>query len=271
MTVSPSVKKRVYKFIFGVLALYLLLCGVLYFNQEKLLFLPNKLNQNYVYGFGSHTQELNLTTKDGTTLNGLLFTTPQPKGLIFYLHGNAGNLASWGNVAALYNALHYDVFLLDYRGYGKSGGTIANENQLYADNQMAYNEMKKRYPEKNITVLGYSIGTGMAAQLAATNKPKLLILQAPYYSMTDLAHQILPFIPSWVLKYKLATNVYVKQCQMPIVIFHGTSDEVIPYTSSVQLQRENKTNVTLISLQGQAHNGITENNDYRDAVAQVLE
>jgi pimeloyl-ACP methyl ester carboxylesterase len=91
--------------------------------------------------------------------------------LIFYLHGNAGSLNTWGEVAKRYTELKYDVFMLDYRGYGKSEGSIHSQKQFHEDIQMAYDEMKKTYKESNIVVLGYSIGTGPAAKLASLNHP----------------------------------------------------------------------------------------------------
>src|ERR1700693_6509420 len=158
---------------------------LIFFFQEKLIFFPEKLDKNYRFNFLSKFEEVNIKTSDNKLLNGLLFTVGNPKRLIFYLHGNAGSLNSWGQVAKTYVDLHYDVFILDYRGYGKSERSIGSQNQIFQDVQLAYNEMKKRYPEEHIVILGYSIGTGPSARLASTNSPRLLILQAPYYSMVD--------------------------------------------------------------------------------------
>ena len=99
---------------------------------------------------------------------------------MFYLHGNAGALDTWGDIAKVYTSLGYDIFILDYRGFGKSEGSIYSEEQFYKDVQAAYDVMRKEYPENKIVVEGYSIGTGPATILAATNHPKLLLLQAPY-------------------------------------------------------------------------------------------
>lgn len=164
------------------------------------------------------------------------FKADTSKGLIFYLHGNAGSLKSWGEIAKTYTSLHYDLFILDYRGYGKSEGTISSEAQLYKDVHVVYNNLKTKYDENKIIVLGYSIGTGPATELAAANHPKLLILQAPYYSMTDLMKHNYPIIPAFLLKYKFETNKNIRNCKMPIVIFHGDNDEVIYFQSSLKLK-----------------------------------
>ena len=263
-------KKRIIKILTLLFSIYIFLCGFLFFFQEKLIFFPQHLDKNYKFQFGQQFEELNIKAKDGKLINGLLFKTDNSKGVIFYLHGNAGSLSSWGNVAKTYTDLNYDIFIIDYRSYGKSEGEINGQNQLFEDNQTLYNELKKRYNEDKIIVIGYSIGTGLASKLASTNSPKLLILQAPYYSMTDMMKQRFSFIPTFILKYKLTTSEYLKDCKMPVVIFHGNSDEVIYYGSSLKLKEEFKKQVTLITLNGQGHNGMTDNEEYKKELRKIL-
>ena len=253
-----------------VAGIYLLICSLLYLFQEKIIFLPEKLDKNYSFKFNQVFEELNLHSRDGKLINGLLFKTLHSKGLVFYLHGNAGSLKSWGEVAETYIALDYDVFIPDYRSYGKSEGNINNQSQLFDDNQMMYNELKKRYNEDKIIVLGYSIGTGLAAQLASVNHPKLLILQAPYYNLSDLMKHRFPLIPTFLLRYPLQTNDYLKNCKMPVVIFHGNEDEIIYYGSSLKLSKQFKKGDTLITLDGQGHNGMTDNDNYKKELSKIL-
>ena len=153
--------------------------------------------------------------------------------------------------------MNYDIFLLDYRGYGKSEGVIKGQEQLYKDIQTAYDEMKKEYTEDRIIVLGYSLGTGLASKIASENDPRLLILQAPYYSLTDVMRRTYSIIPTFLLRYKLETNKNLKDCKMPVVIFHGDVDEVIYYGSSLKLKDEFKTGDKLITLRGQGHNPVS--------------
>ncbi len=265
---------RLKKFVITLLkilfSLYLLILISIYFLQEKLIFFPEKLNQNYTFDFNQNFEEINVKTEDSNILRGLLFKSDSTKGLIFYLHGNAGSLRSWGEVAQTYTRLHYDVFLLDYRGYGKSEGKIQSQKQLFSDVQIAYNTMKSIYKESEIIILGYSIGTGLAAHVASQNHPKLLILQAPYYSLTDMMQQNFAYAPTFILKYKLPTYQYLKNCKMPVILFHGDQDEVIYYGSSLKLQKEFKPSDRLITLWGQGHNGMTENLDYVSHISQVL-
>jgi hypothetical protein len=238
--------------------------------QEKLIFFPQKLNKNYQFSFDQKFEEINVRTIDGITLNGILFKADSSKGLIFYLHGNAGSLSSWGEVARTYTDLNYDIFMLDYRGYGKSEGSISGEGQLFQDMQTVYDELKNKYNEDSIIVLGYSLGAGLASKIASTNNPKLLILQAPYYSMTDMMRHTFPIIPTFILKYKLKTNEFIKNCKMPIVIFHGNQDEVIYYNSSLKLKELFKEKDTLITLNGQGHNGMSDNRDYILEIQKIL-
>ncbi|MEO6314927.1 MAG: alpha/beta fold hydrolase [Chitinophagaceae bacterium] len=249
---------------------YVVLCILLYFIQERLIFFPAKLAKDYQFVFGQEVEELDFKMPDNTMLNGILFRTDKPKGLIFYLHGNAGSLASWGTIAKKYTDLHYDLFMMDYRGYGKSEGSIHNEQQFYEDVQTIYSQLKTRYSEKDIVVLGYSIGTGAATQLAASNHPRLLILQAPYYSLTDMMSHRFRIIPSVLLKYKFATNQFIQVCTMPVVIFHGDLDEVIYYGSSLKLKELFKSADTLITLRGHLHNGMSDDPVYLSELANVL-
>ena len=253
-----------------LVVLYIILCGIMYFFQEKLIFFPEKLEQNYKFKYEDHFNELSFKLSDGKLLNGLLFKVDNSKGLIFYLHGNAGSLSTWGYVAKRYTELNYDVFILDYRGFGKSEGIINSETQLFEDNQLVFDELKKQYNEDKIIILGHSIGTGLASKLASENNSKQLILLSPYYNLTDMVRQKYSFIPTVLLKYKFATNEYLKECEMPITIFHGNSDEVIPYESSLKLKKAFKVKINLIELKGQNHNRITDNVDYVKELHQLL-
>jgi len=248
---------------------YAIICLILFFLQEQLIFHPNKLDKNYSFKFKNKFEELNMKTADGKLLNGLLFKAEKSKGVIFYLHGNAGSINSWGHVSEVYTKLHYDVFILDYRGYGKSEGSIQSQDQLFTDNQLVYSYLKKRYNEENIIVLGYSIGTGLASKLASQNQPKQLILQAPYYSLPYLVKHKFPLAPSFILKYKFNTYQYLEDCNMPITIFHGNLDRLIPIESSIKLKSKFKDKIQFITLENQEHMGITFNPYYDKALQSI--
>ena len=253
--------------------LYVVGCAFLYFKQEALLFYPEKLPANYQFHFPGTYREYLTTAPDGTRLSGLLFKTRAPKGLVFFLHGNGGSLAGWGAVAATYTQLGYDVFLLDYRGYGKSGGHISSQAQLLGDVETAYNQLKTDYSEHSIVIAGYSVGTGPAAWLAARQHPRLLLLHAPYYNLADMAAHTIklwPILPGWLLRYPLMTNEFVQQVSAPVVLVHGDHDEIIPYHSSSRLKALLKPADQLITIEGGGHNGLLATPQYQQAIRQVL-
>lgn len=258
------------RFLVTAALFYLLICGLVYFFQEKIIFHPAKLEQAYAFRFNQKFKERSVRTFDNQKLNALFFPADKAKGLIFLLHGNAGNLQRIGGVAKTYTDLHFDVFIFDYRGFGKSDGRIQSELQLYQDVSAAYESIKDEYDENKIIVLGYSIGTGLAAKIASVNKPSLLILEAPYYNLTDLMKRKYPFLPGFLLKYKFETNQFLKLCKMPIYIFHGTEDKSTFFDSSVKLKTEFKDKIHFIPLEKQGHNGISNHPKYQIELQKIL-
>ena len=262
-------RKMIFKVLIFIILIHIILFVCLYFFQEKLIFHSQKLDKDYQFAFEGNYEEINIKSTDGALINGLLFKVENPQGVILFLHGNAGTLDSWGHIANTYTELNYDFFIFDYRSYGKSEGKINNQNQLFQDNQAIYEELMKRYKEDEIVIIGHSIGTGLASKLASDNKPKLLILQAPYYSLTDLLWNNF-FFPPFILKYKIETNKYLKNCEMPVVIFHGNQDEIVYYGSSLKLKEEFKPQDKLITLEGVGHNDIINNRIYRMDIEKIL-
>jgi uncharacterized protein len=263
--------KKISKWLLGIFAvIYLIICVGMYFIQEKILFHPKKLESNYIFKFNQKFEELNIPTEDGKKINGLLMKCDSSKGLIFYLHGNAGALDTWGEIGEKYAAVNYDIFILDYRGFGKSEGEISSEKQFYSDVQFAYNELKKRYNESQIVIIGYSIGTGPATMLASQNNPKLLVLQAPYYSITDMMRHTYSFLPTFLLKYKFETCEFIQKTKAPVLVFHGTNDQVIYYGSSLKLKEHFKPGDRLVTLEGASHSGLNNNVQLREELKKVL-
>ncbi len=251
--------------------LYSLYCYYYYRKQEHMLFRSTKLASGYKFDFTQKFHEQFLKTGDGKLLNALYFDADSPKGVILYLHGNAGSLAGWGSLSPKYTQYHYDLYMPDYRGFGKSEGNMVSEQQFYDDVQLAYNELKKKYTEDKIVVLGYSMGTGPATWLAVHNHPKQLILQAPYYSIVDLMKQRTPRLPSFVLKYRLAINEMLPHVACPVLILHGEDDLVINYHASTRLKAFLKPTDQLILFKNQDHGAFTENPEYLSVLKKILE
>jgi len=241
-----------------------------YINQQEMVFLASKLPADYKFTFNQKFEEFTIPSFDGTKLNGVLFKAEKSKGLIFYLHGNAGALDTWGDIADNYTQFGYDIFILDYRGFGKSEGAIEDEEQVYKDISIVYKQLIKRYEEKNVIITGYSIGSGLASYLAAENNPQKLILLSPYYNVTELSTERAPFFPDFLKKFAFMTNNFIPKIKAPIYIFHGITDEVIGYNHAVRLSKLLKKDDKFFTLQGQGHSQMNDNLEYLKELQQIL-
>ncbi len=251
--------------------LYIGLCYYFYLEQEKYIFEPRELPRSYQYQFNKPFEEVTFKMEDENILNGLIFKAENSKGLVFFVHGNAGNNETWNGISTNYTQYGYDILIFDYRGYGKSQGQITSEQQFYEDIQNVYNQIKNRYDEKNIIIVGYSIGTAAATRLAALNKPRMLILQAPYYSMAALKDQYAKsIIPDLILRYEFDTAEFLEEVKVPIYIFHGEDDEAIAYNKSVKLKQKLKPGDKFITLKNQGHGGIDANEVYKENLKSIL-
>ena len=254
-------------FAISCLILFLLSC-----HQERMVFHAESLPQDYQFEFEDPFEEVFIPIDEEVKINGLLFQAENPKGLVFYLHGNAGTLKGWGEISTHYLKNGYDFFIIDYRSFGKSTGTIDKEKDMYNDIQVVYDSLQTQfnYKEQDIVVIGYSIGTGFAAKLSSENSPKQLILNAPYYSIPNLVNQSTLIIPHFLFKYKLPTNKYLKNVKAPVTIFHGDKDKLIPLKSSIKLKKHFKTIDTLFVLPETGHHGFSKNEIYQQEVAKIL-
>ncbi|RKE92005.1 alpha/beta hydrolase [Ichthyenterobacterium magnum] len=270
-TLQKKLKKRLKKVLAILLGLYIMIGTSLYFLQEKLLFLPTVLEQDYVYNFSHPFEELFLKTDSDAVINAIHFKVENPKGVILYFHGNAGDLSRWGKITEHFVAKQYDVLVMDYRTYGKSIGKL-NEAVFYKDAQFCYNYLKARYNENEISVYGRSLGTGIAAFIASKNKPKQLILETPYYSIVDVAKHRFPIFPvAQLLKYRFPSNEFIKEVNCPIYIFHGTDDAVVPYSSGEKLFNTiPKAQVEFITIDGGSHNNLNAYDAYHETINEIL-
>ena len=136
-TRPKSIKQTIRRVLIVLLSLYIMVGTLLYFMQEKLMFFPTVLSQNYKYQFNHSFEELFLRTDETTIINAIHFKVEKPKGVILYFHGNAGDLSRWGTITEYFVEKNYDVLVMDYRTYGKSTGVLS-EKVLYSDAQYCY-------------------------------------------------------------------------------------------------------------------------------------
>jgi len=257
-------------FLIVVVGIYLLALIFLYSLQEKLLFFPSKLPKDYTFQFPQKFEEINLKTKDNFELNGVLFKAKNSKGVVLFLHGNGGSIETWGLGADFYLENNYDIFYLDYRGYGKSEGSIKSEKQMIGDGQLAYDFLKKHYQENHIILSGTSMGTGIATQLAQRNNPKTLLLNAPYFSLESLIIETVKVIPYFIIRYKFKTYQYLQDVSCPIFIFHGKEDKTIPCQHSEKLKKV-KPEAKLYIIENFGHNDLMSSIKFQEEMKKILE
>lgn len=236
-----------------------------------MVFHASKLPVDFKFNFPeSNFEEIVIPTFDGCTLHALLFKSNPSKGVVLYLHGNAGTLERWGNSASVFTQNNYDVLFVDYRGFGKSTGEIEDQTQFLRDMDSVYAFVLSRYAENKVVLDGYSIGTGPAAYLASTHHPKLLILQAPYSDFTDFTSGIVPFFPNALKKFSFPTQQYLKKSTCPVRIFHGDADALIAVENSLKLKKHFKSTDSLYILNEQGHLGMNDNNDFQEQLSRIL-
>lgn len=243
-------------FVAGAGALLFVFLMVMSSLQEQFLFYPEVLPDDYTFRFPQPFEEVVLAPEDGVRLHALLFSTDEARGIVVYFHGNAGSLRSWGEIAGDMVSRGYAVLVTDYRGYGKSRGP-RSERALLDDALRWYDYAAERFPEASIVPYGRSLGTAPAAFIAAEREPRHLVLETPYYSMADLAKHWFPWFPSGMIAYPLRTHSYLARVRCPVTLLHGTDDEVVPYESSLRLQRLLKPDDRFISVPGGHHNDLS--------------
>src|SRR5688572_19398315 len=265
-------KKIVFRWLKVFILIYCTIGIVIYYGQDKLLFHPEPVATDSVYTFPYSFKEVNLPVKKNSNINIIQFATsqPKPKGVVLYFHGNKKNITRYAKAAPDFTSRGYEVWMIDYPGFGKSTG-IFTERELYYWGELFYNLARARYAKDSIIIYGRSMGTGIAAQLATKRDCKTLILEAPYYSLPSIFSSWLPVYPvNKMIHLKLPTWQYVQEITNPIVIFHGTGDYTIPYRNSKKLKPYLKQHDEFITIEGAGHNDISMYPEYKRKLDSLL-
>ncbi len=254
--------------------LWALLVALLWWRQEWLIFRPHTLPADWVFDKGADVHERWIEVPhgdggDGGRLNALHLKLPAPDGVVFFLHGNGGSLEGWFVNLDVYRRANLDLFMIDYRGYGKSPCCIRSQAQLQADVRAAWQAIAADYAGKTRVFYGRSLGTGLAAALAAEVQPELTILASPYLSMAALADEHYPWVPRAVLRYPLNTAEVLPRVRTPVLMLHGTEDRLIDVSHSRRLKALAPA-ARLLEIEGAAHNDVSRFEAYREAVAAAL-
>lgn len=250
------------------------------FVEVRIIFRPKHLDASHTFAFeGQRFTEHLLTTPDGARLNVLHFESVDSvakRGLILYTHGNADNLDRWGKEARHFTQLGYDVVMWDYRGFGKSRGKMT-ESTLLADAELLYDFAYTRAPtigpRRMLLLYGRSIGSGVASYLASRFATVALCLETPYTNLLDMTRTWVPHYPGWGLSFRLPQDQWVQGVSAPMLILHGTADEVVPYWMGerlVKLRTDLGFATRLVTIAGGDHKHLPDTPDWQNAIRKFL-
>jgi uncharacterized protein len=254
-------------------AVYAGAVGWLYFRQERLLFEPDKLPLEEPICNDPDTREFFIEVP-GARLSVAQLCVPNPRGVFFFLHGNSGNLKRWFVDLEAFRQANFDVVMFDYRGFGKSSGQIESEEQLRSDVVAVWNHVAPMYEGKRVVISGQSLGTGLAAGLAAQlcsdgHAPDLTLLVSPYSSMKALAGELYPWVPQQVLRYPLHTLEHAAKLLGPVMLIHGEKDELIGIHHSETLCSAMRS-AQLVRVTGAGHGDVHQFPTVRKALLSAL-
>jgi pimeloyl-ACP methyl ester carboxylesterase len=152
----------------------------------------------------------------------------------------------------------YNVLTMDYRGFGKSTGKIITPELFLEESLLWYNYLKNK--EENITIVGKSLGTGLATYVASKNTVEKLILITPYDSLHKVGKDKMPLLPvNFLMKYKVPAIKWIKDINCPIRIIHGTHDStILPIRAENYYNECNNQNkdVKILWLKGAEHDNL---------------
>ncbi len=261
------------KYLQTALIIYIVLIAGLVLFQRFILLHPQRLAKDYHFDFPK-CEEINVTISPQISLNVLRFKTSDSvaKGVILYFHGNADNLARWGEHATQFTDRGYDVVMYDYRGFGKSDGRL-DEKNLLSDAQYIFDDLGRRYNPDKIILYGRSLGCGAAIKVASDNAVKKLILETPYYSIPDAIFSHLPIFPfKYVSEFQVPAYEWLPKVRCDVHIFHGTDDGIIPYSQTEKLMKAVRKDqiIGLTTLQGGHHRGLETFKEYQAKLDEIL-
>lgn len=253
-----------------VLVPYLAITLIFTIFQRKLLYRPTVAESLNVADVGLNpnaVRDVQLQTSDGEKLNGWLFQqshqNPEHKPpLVLYFPGNSLNRQERIHDLREVAACGYDVLVFDYRGFGDSSGTPSEKN-LTADARQIWEYALKdlKYDESRIVIFGESLGGAVALSLWSEEnshppQPSALILNSTFLSMPRTVAWHYPMFPfHWLLLDRWSSNECITRVRVPIIVFHGTADEMVPVAHGRELA-QSSTSARFVEIPGAVHNEI---------------
>lgn len=259
----------------------LLLMGIIYKSQEKAILFGKKIPINWLptleYSHEEFFVEVAGENKKNIKLNGVLFKSSKEVGkkLILYFHGNKGNMETVEEYAISFLENGYDVFIMDYRGFGKSEGVINNPNTLLEDSIFWYDWIKEQKGYTDIVIVGKSLGSGLATYVASKRSSDMLMLITPYDKLVEVGQNLYPWFPvKFFMKYQIPSVSWLDKITAPIRIIHGTRDETIhPQRAKTLYEKAKELNkdVDIIWLNAGKHDNLQMYPQYHEWIRSSLQ
>ncbi len=257
--------------------IYLLLAVtfvLLYFRyiERRTIYFPMKDIEITPDAVGLTYEDVYFLTEDRIRLNGWFLPNKNARSVLIFCHGNAGNISHRiEKIQILYN-LGLDIFIFDYRGYGRSQGR-PSETGLYRDAETAYNyivSVRNIDPAK-IIVFGESLGGAIAIDLANKKKIKALITEGVFSSTRDVARIVYPFLPSFLVSSSFDSASKIRDIHVPKLIIHSLNDEIIPFRLSEKLFELAPQPKRFLKLMGGHNTSFLDSEElYRSRIAEFL-
>ncbi len=235
--------------------------------RDYFLFAPSKKISEVKLKEGVKLEEVFINTQDGEKLHGYFMPAsvrvgsvrvglkPTPNKVILYLHGNDENVSRWYlGPANLQEHISVNALIMDYRGYGKSTGSPSGQGVIKDALAMYKYLIDKGYKPDDISLYGRSLGGAVALELATRVKVKSVIIQSSFTSLRDLMKFQYPSVPSFLMKNNLFNSQEnIKKIKVPVLISHGTDDDIVPVHHGNELYKAANTPKELIVLKGAGH------------------
>lgn len=218
---------------------YALLVAGAYVAQPRLVYFP-EVGRELVAtpaAVGLEFDDLQLTTADGVRLHAWYVRTKQPRGVVLFCHGNAGNISHRLDSLAQFARLGYDTLIFDYRGYGRSEGS-PGEAGTYLDGEAAWDYLvrDRGVAPADVVLFGESLGAAIAARLASHGEPRALVMLSAFTSIPELGQELYPILPvKRLARIRYPTLEYAQAARAPVLVAHSRDDEIVPFRHGERL------------------------------------
>ena len=255
---AKSLKWRLVSWLLVPGFLLALLLGMAYTGmfENHFIYFPLRELEADPSSLGLPFGEVYFATQDGVRLHGW-FVPGESNWIWLWCHGNAGNISHrLQNLALLHQELGVNIFLFDYRGYGRSAGKPSEKGTyLDAEAALAYLDSREDVDSKRIIYFGRSLGAAVAVELATRKPPAALILESPFPSVPYMARHLYPFLPVWpLLRTRYDSLSKIRQIDVPLLVLHGDRDDIVPLEAGRKLFEAAGTDKSFCPIRGAGHN-----------------